>query len=131
MKKLKIVLTILLVICVCSLSAKGKHNKPVYAFGISESFTDSIVYNTNIQVIDSVYLDANGFLPARDSYAYQLKNYLEINKELTDRTCMIFFNTDMKKLTKEFNKVVARYKKKNVIVKSIKPEEFKFTKPEE
>ena len=86
---------------------------------------------TNIQVIDSVYLDANGFLPARDSYAYQLKNYLEINKELTDRTCMIFFNTDMKKLTKEFNKVVARYKKKNVIVQSIKPEDFKFTKPEE
>ena len=48
------------------------------------SFNDSIVYYTDIQVLDSVELDKNGFLPKRDLYTYQLKNYLEYNLKKPD-----------------------------------------------
>ena len=130
MNKSKIIFLLSFTLCVGSLAAKGK-NKPVYVFGISTSFTDTITYRTDIQLLDSVYLDANKFLPARDIYAYQLKNYLEVDKGLKDRTCMIFFNNDEKKLTKEQNKLLIRLKKKNAIVQLIDSTDFKFTKQEE
>lgn len=131
MKTIRIILPVLFAICICSsVLAKDKH-KPVYAFGVSISLMDSTIYYTQIQTLDSVYLDKSGFLPYRDTYAYQLKNYLEIDKGLSNRTCMIFFNENMKKINKEFNKLVARYKKQKALLIPIEKEEFKFTKPEE
>ena len=70
---------------------KGSH-KPVYAFGISASFTDTVVYYTDIQLLDSVHLDKGGFLPHRELYSYQLKNFLEFEMNLPNRTCMIYFS---------------------------------------
>lgn len=132
MNKSKIILFLLFTLCVGSIAAKEKSkNKPVYVFGVSTSFTDTIIYRTNIQLLDSVYLDANKFLPERDIYAYQFKNYLEVDKGLKDRTCMIFFNNNKKKLIKEQNKILARLKEKNAIVQLIDSKDFKFTKPEE
>lgn len=129
MKYFKIVL---LAVCVLtSLSAFSKGDKHVYAFGVSASFTDTIVFYTEVQIIDSVALDKNGFLPERESYSYQLKNYLEANKNLSNRTCMIYFSDNKKKLDKEYSKLVAKYKKqKNMSLNLIKKDEFLFTKPE-
>lgn len=78
--------------------------KAVYAFGVAASFNDSIVYYTDIQVLDSVELDKNGFLPKRDLYTYQLKNYLEYNLKKPDYTCMIYFS-ETGKVGKEAVKV--------------------------
>lgn len=129
MKYFKIVL---LAVCVLtSLSVFSKGNKPVYAFGISASFTDTIVFYTEVQVLDSVALDKTGFLPQRESYSYQLKNYLEANKNLVNRTCMIYFSDNQRKLEKEYNKLLAKYKKqKNMSVTLVSKDEFLFTKPE-
>lgn len=129
MKYFKIVL---LAVCILtSLSAFGKGNKPVYAFGVSASFTDTIVFYTEVQVLDSVALDKTGFLPQRESYSYQLKNYLEANKNLVNRTCMIYFSDNKRKLEKEYNKLLAKYKKqKNMSVTLVLKDEFLFTKPE-
>lgn len=129
MKYFKIVL---LAVCVLtSLSAFSKGNKPVYAFGVSASFTDTIVFYTEVQVLDSVALDKTGFLPQRESYSYQLKNYLEANKNLVNRTCMIYFSDNQRKLEKEYNKLLAKYKKqKNMSVTLVSKDEFLFTKPE-
>ena len=52
-------------------------DKPVYMFGVGASFKDSVVYFTEVQLVDSVVLDKNGFLPSRVQYSYQLKNFLE------------------------------------------------------
>ena len=110
---------------------KGEH-KPVYAFGVSASFTDTVVYYTEIQVLDSVALDKNGFLPHREIYSYQLKNYLEIDKGQPNRTCMIYFSENQKKLEKEAAKVLGKYKKnKSVALEKIDTQSFKYTKPEE
>lgn len=129
MKYLKIVL---LTVCVlCSLSVFSKSNKPVYAFGVSASFSDTIVFYTEVQVLDSVFLDKKGFLPNRESYSYQLKNYLEANKNMVNRTCIIYFSDNRNKLNKELNKIAAKYKKqKNISVNLIKKDEFLFTKQE-
>lgn len=123
---------VLLAVCILtSLSAFSKGHKPVYAFGVSASFTDTIVFYTEVQVLDSVTLDKTGFLPQRESYSYQLKNYLEANKNLANRTCMIYFSDNRKKIDKEYNKIVSKYRKeKSMSVNLLKKDEFLFTKPE-
>lgn len=111
---------------------KGKGEKAVYAFGVAASFNDTVVYFTDIQVLDSVKLDKGGFLPKRDLYTYQLKNYLEYDLKSLDYTCMIYFSENKKKLEKEAAKVKSKYKKnKTIVLMPIAPEAFRFKKPEE
>ena len=100
MKHVKIVFAVMLVFTLCTAFTMKSH-KPVYAFGIAASFNDSVVYCTEIQVLDSTALDKNGFLPKRDLYSYQLKNYLEYDLKKPDYTCMIYFSESKKKLEKE------------------------------
>ncbi|MEG2573396.1 MAG: hypothetical protein RSA44_01915, partial [Bacteroides sp.] len=101
------------------------------AYGISSSFTDSTVYYTDIQLLDSVRLDKNKFLPQREVYAYQLKNYLESEKGLKNRTCMMYFSKSKSKLAKDFNKAITRYKKNKTSLQQVDAKAFRFTKPEE
>ena len=55
MKSIKILCSLLLVLMVCSaFSLKGSKGKSVYIVGVSASFTDSLVYFTEIQLLDSV-----------------------------------------------------------------------------
>ncbi len=78
MKYVKILFAIALVFTMCSaFSLKKDHSKPVYAFGISASFTDTVVYFTDIQILDSAKVSKEGFLAHRELYSYQLKNYLK------------------------------------------------------
>jgi len=100
-------------------------------FGVSASFTDTTIYYTEVQLLDSVSLDKNGFLPHRDSYSYQLKNYLEGEKGLSNRTCMIYFSEDKKTLDKEFVKITDRYKRdKSVSTLLVESKLFSFKKQE-
>ena len=133
MKYVKILFAIALVFTMCSAFSlkKGSH-KPVYAFGISASFTDTVVYYTDIQLLDSVHLDKGVFLPHRELYSYQLKNFLEFEMNLPNRTCMIYFSENRKKLEKEATKILSKYKRSNrIIVTRVDAEKFRFTKPEE
>ena len=112
--------------------AKKDHSKPVYAFGISASFTDTIVYFTDIQILDSAKVSKEGFLSHRELYSYQLKNYLEDNQLQQNSTCMIYFSENRKKLEKEATKILNKYKKNNrMTVSRIDSDKFRFTKPEE
>ena len=132
MKYVKILFAIALVFTMCSAFSlkKGSH-KPVYAFGISASFTDTVVYYTDIQLLDSVHLDKGGFLPHRELYSYQLKNFLEYDLKKPDYTCMVYFSESRKKLEKEAVKVKAKYKKGTMVLQAIAPDKFSFKKPEE
>lgn len=108
------------------------HSKPVYAFGISASFTDTVVYFTDIQILDSAKVSKEGFLAHRELYSYQLKNYLEDNQLQQNSTCMIYFSENRKKLEKEATKILNKYKKNNrMTVSRIDSDKFRFTKPEE
>ena len=102
MKYVKILFAMALVLTMCSaFSLKKDHSKTVYAFGIAASFTDTVVYFTDIQILDSAKVSKEGFLTHRDLYSYQLKNYVEDNGLQQNSTCMIYFSENRKKLEKE------------------------------
>lgn len=135
MKYIRMFCAVALVFTLCSAfttkekeKGKGKE-KTVYAFGVAASFNDSIVYYTEIQVLDSVKLDKNGFLPKRELYTYQLKNYLEYNLQKPDYTCMIYFSENKGKLEKEAANVQGKYKKsEGLVLEALKPDAFRFEK---
>ena len=132
MKYLRILLAVTLVFTLCSaFSMKKEKEKQVYAFGVAASFNDTIVYYTETQMLDSVVLDKRGFLPQRELYSYQLKNYLEYELAKLDYTCMIYFSENKNKLQKEASKVKGKYVKGNLKLQSIAPSDFSFKKPEE
>ena len=133
MKFIKTLCALLVVLITCSaFSLKGKKDKPVYIVGVSASFTDSLVYFTEIQLLDSVYLDKNKMLPERSHYSYQLKNYLENEEGLADRTCFVYFSNKKRTLQKEISKMKTKYQKGNtLLIREVNPNAFRFTKPEE
>ena len=130
MKHVKIVFAVMLVFTLCTAFTMKSH-KPVYAIGIEATFNYSEVYCKQIKVLDRPVLDKNGFLPKRDLYSYQLKNYLEYDLKKPDYTCMIYFSESKKKLEKEAVKVKAKYKKGTMALQTIAPDKFSFKEPEE
>ena len=98
--------------------------------GVSASFTDSLVYFTDIQFLDSAVVDGKGFLVGRSQYSVQLKDYLETKEGGKNRTCFMFYNLKKSKLQKELLKLKEKYSKGgNLLLKSVNPE-FKFEKAE-
>ncbi len=133
MKYAKILITLILVFVVSSAVSAKKKDEPknVYAFGVAASFTDSVVFYTPIQIIDGVALDKSGFLPNRELYSYQLKNYFENQMNQPNRICMIYFSTNKKKLEKNQAKLLAKYRKNKANLLEVLPQDkFTFTKPD-
>lgn len=109
---------------------KDKHRYGVYITGVSASFSDSLVYFTNIQYVDSAAVDEKGLLSGRAEYSMQLKDYLESNKKLKNRTCFVYYNRKKKNLQKEISKLKQKYQKnKSIVVLDVDPE-FTFKKAE-
>lgn len=135
MKILKYVICILTSVIVLSLtaSAKNKCVPKVYIFGMAASFNDSIVYFTDIQELDSAWInDKNNFLINRSDYSYQLRNYFD-SKNINHRTCIISYALKRKDIDKKYQKIKNKYVKNgNFDIRYIQNGEFKFTaiKPE-
>ena len=127
-KKRFMLLAALMITFSLQLSAQNKQVPKIYAFGFSASFNDSIVYFTDIQEIDSVWVSGKGkFLTGRDSYSYQLRNYLS-EKGMPHRTGIISYEFDRKKIEKKYVKLRAKYTKNNNFdVRYLNASEFKFT----
>ena len=106
---------------------------PVYIFGVSASFNDSIVYFTDIQVLDSAWIDdKHDFLVKRSEYSYQLRDHLSALGSGM-RTCLVSFATSEKDILKKYTKMRAKLTgtKKKQSTKSfdfreIDADEFKF-----
>mgnify|MGYP003315287941 CR=1 FL=1 len=131
MKNIKILGALLLVFIMCSaFSMKKKDDKQVYIAGVSASFKDSLVYFTDIRLVDSVILDKNKMLPQRQQYSYQLKTYLESKLGQSNRTCFIYFDSNKTKLEKSIKKMKDKYKKSGKSIIRQVDSEFKFTKAE-
>ena len=131
MKNIKILGALLLVFIMCSaFSMKKKDDKQVYIAGVSASFKESLVYFTDIQLVDSVILDKNKMLPQRQQYSYQLKTYLESKLGQSNRTCFIYFDSNKTKLEKSIKKMKDKYQKSGKSIIRQVDSEFKFTKAE-
>lgn len=116
-----------------TLQAKGTAPQRVYMFGFAASFNDTIVHFTNIQTIDSVWIEGKtGFLVGRHLYSTMLRDYLDKN-QMPYRTCVVFYNKNLKKLQKKYIKMKKLYlgtgkkvKNRNN-VKDIVESDFRFT----
>ncbi len=133
MRYSKLLCLLMLLIIAIPSGAKKKGDKKkygVFLVGASASFSDSLVYITDIQFLDSASVSDKGLLEGRAQYSMQLKDYLEGKKGMTDRTCFMYFSTKKKKLEKEMKKLKAKYEKGGALTLKNVDADFKFTKPE-
>ena len=129
MKFVKVLAALLMVFMVSSaFSLKKSKSNGLYIVGVSASFSDSLIYFTDIQFVDSVNVDKNKLLPMRSQYSDQLENYLEQVKGMKNRTCFIYFNEKKSKLEKNINKMKENYQKEGKSILRELGDEFKFTK---
>ncbi len=131
MRYLKLVCLLLGVILVLpALSKKPKTPKGLYIAGMAASFTDSLVFFTDIQYVDSATLYNKYLLSGRAQYSNQLKYFLEDTGNGKDRTCLVYFSKKKKSLQKQMNKIRQKYQKnKNIVIKDV-DSTFKFKKAE-
>lgn len=127
-----LVLTLLLSLALTSAEAKRVVAPNMYMFGFSASFNDTIICFTEIQQVDSAWIDKKtGFLQSRDIYSGQLRDYLASKKRLPHRTCVVFYNKNRAKLEKTFVKMKRLYSKgkdgqQHFDIRMLDPDEFRF-----
>lgn len=111
-------------------SAKNIMVPKAYMFGFIASFNDSIVFFTDIQEVDSVWVqEKKKFIAGRSNYAYQLRDFFEKNFNLKNRTCVVICDTKRKNVEKKYAKMKKQYTVKNANkydVHYIDATEFKF-----
>ena len=115
-----------------TMAQKLKVSPKIYAYGFSASFNDSVVYITDIQEIDSVWVTSRyGFLVNRDNYSNQLREFLAEKRHEENRTCIITFAFKRKDIEKKYIKLKQRYTKKGDFdVKFLTAADFLFTRDE-
>ena len=105
-----IVLALVLAVSATTAEAKRVQAPHMYIFGFSASFVDSTLYITDIQDVEGAWYDTKtGFLLARDSYSYQLKDYLAEKKGQPNRVCLVLFATTKKEAEKKYEKLKKKY----------------------
>jgi len=115
-----------------SLPVAGKMRcTTVYMFGASASFSDSIVYFTDIQVVDSVWLDEKtDFLVSRWDYSNQLRSHFTQTGH-PNRTCIVCYSTEEKDIRKKYAKMRKKFsgttkKPTRYDIRQLDEEEFTF-----
>lgn len=102
-----------------------------YMFGFAASFNDSIVFFTDIQEVDSVWvLPKKKIVTGKSNYAYQLRNFFADSLGLKNRTVVVFSAFKRKDIEKKFLKMKKDYTEKNAgkyDVHYINTSEFRFT----
>lgn len=123
-------LVLMLLLCATATVAKVQQGT-VYMFGLSASFTDSVVYITPIYEVDSAYVESkHHFLMDRSVYSDQLQTYIEAAKGGTDCVCVVFFNEKKKKIQQEYSKLLKRYTQdRKLVLRHLSAEEFVFDVP--
>ncbi len=132
MRRTIFVLSLLTVLLHSTLVWGKLRQTPIYIFGASASFNDSIVYFTNIQILDSAWIDEKtDFLVGRHEYSSQLRSHFN-SKGQPARTCLVSFATNEKDIMKKYAKMRKKFKgtnkkPKNYDIREIDEEEFKFS----
>ena len=106
----------------------AQEHKIIYAYGLATSFNDSTVYITEIQRLDSAWVDSKtGFLYSRDNYSYQLRDHLKTSGVATP-TCVTVYATTRKEIEKKYFAMKKRYTTKELYnVKYIASHDFSYT----
>jgi len=104
----------------------------IYMFGFAASFNDTIVHFTDVQEVDSAWMNnRNGFLLGREFYSGQLRDYLRNKQQLMARTCVVMFSKSRSKAEKKLVKMRKLYTnskdgKKHFDVRYLSESDFHF-----
>jgi len=102
-----------------------------YMFGFIANFTDSVVYFTDIQTVDSVWYDSKTkFLLGRSSYSHQLRNYFSETLNKPNSTCVVIYGLNRQDAEKKLVKLKKIYTVKHAgkyDVRNLNENEFHFT----
>ena len=127
MKRYSIVAIFMMLLC-CAVFA-AKKPKTIYMLGVSYSFSDSIVYFTEIQKIDSIVFDAeHKFLPNRQHYSYELTDFMAFKENRPGRPSAVFYSKKLSAMQKKEAKLKKKLLKKNKAVMYL-GNKFSFTRP--
>ena len=112
--------------------AQNMTPKKVFMFGFAQSFNDSTVYFTDIQVVDSAYIEhKTKFLADRQLYSFQLQRYLEENYKGGPYVPSVFFSKNRKRMERKYLSLHKRYASgKGLQMVLVDQGQFRF-KPEE
>ncbi|MBQ8988488.1 MAG: hypothetical protein IJ067_02195 [Prevotella sp.] len=132
LRHLTLAAALLAALAYVQVSAKNHVVPKAYMFGFSASFNDSIVYFTDIQEVDSVWLTGKkNMLAGRGNYSYQLRNFFTNERDMPHRTCIVVSDVKLKNVEKKYNKMKKQYTGgKNAgkyDVRFLPATEFKFT----
>lgn len=102
-----------------------------YMFGFAASFNDSIVFFTDIQEVDSVWvMPKKKLLAGKSNYSYQLRNFCADSLGLKNRTVVVVSSLSRKDIEKKYAKMKKEYTEKRAgqyDVHYIDASEFRFT----
>ena len=126
MKFVKLLAPMFLVCMMCSAFTMKDKTNGMYMVGVSASFTDSVIYFTDVQFVKNLSLGSDKLLEMRSYYSDQLEDYLEVEKGLKNRTCFVYYNTKKEKLEKIIKKMKDKYRKEGKSVLRDLGSDFKF-----
>lgn len=122
-------LVLMMVVAACTFSMAAKKPKTVYVMGVSFSFSDSIVYFTEIQKMDSiVFGEKHKFLPDRQHYSYELSDYMAAKENMPGRPSALLYSDKISKLQKQEAKLKKKLLKNKKAVMYL-GNKFSFTRP--
>ncbi len=130
-RNITFLLAIMLMMAYMPVSAKNKVLPKSYMFGFVASFNDSIVFFTDIQEVDSVWVsEKKGLLAGRSNYSYQLREFISKNFNMPNRTCIVISDPSRKKVEKKYLKMKKIYVEKGANkydVRYTNSSEFRFS----
>ena len=107
--------------------AEKRVETEVYVWGVSLSFSDSIVYFTEVQHVDGAVIE-DKMLPNRHLYSYELKDYMSFEEGMPGRTSFVYFANKRSKLEKKEAKIKKRLVERQGKTVRYLGDKFKFTK---
>ena len=89
-----------------SLAQNNRVVPKAYMFGFVASFTDSVVFFTDIQEVDSVWLmPRKKMLAGKSNYSYQLRNFCADSLGFKNRTVVVVSALTRKEIEKKYAKI--------------------------
>lgn len=126
--KLRVTLMAIMVIAFSSITLAANKPSKLYVYGFSASFNDSTVYLTEVQELDTAWVDEKTeFLYSRDNYSYQLRDYLKA-KGVAHPTCITTYAKTRKDVEKKYTKLRKKYAQGNSFdLRYITASEFQYS----
>ncbi|MBR1498048.1 MAG: hypothetical protein IJ615_00205 [Bacteroidaceae bacterium] len=131
-KFLRIMLCAILLCTAFAQTAQAKkyrvRQQKTYMMGTAISFTDSVIYITDMQVVDSVTIQRKThFLMDRQAYSLQLQRYLEAQKKGSHFTTAVCFGQKKKNMERRYLAIYKRYSKRNDLhISLVDQSQFRF-----